>query len=218
MARPPRARSSDDTHLMPVRRRMTVARCSVDMVRMSEILADDAEGRGWCERERGELLRAGIVAEVFAAPGMVALYREARRSRLPTHSARVETHHEPPATMRIHAKVRCWPSTEGGIAREWVWVKSSPWVLARRYRCAFCRRDFVLDEHKQEFIEPAAGAVDARWRCYGVNLHSRCCRECLPGLRDELRPAGAEVGDDGEGGGEYRDVVLRPALTGVGVW
>lgn len=216
MARAPRARSSDDTHLMPVRRRMTVARWTVDMVRMSEILADDADGRGWCERERGELLRAGIVAEVFAAPGMVALYREARRARLPLHSAKSEKHHAPPETMRIRAEVLCWPNVEEGESREWVWVKSSPWVLARRYRCAFCRRAFVLDEHKQEFIEVDGGRE--RWKCYGVNLHSRCCRECLPGFQDRLVPAGAEVGDDGEGGDEFRDAALRPALAGVGVW
>lgn len=180
---------------MPVRRTMTLGRTSVQMVRLSEIVADDASGRAWCKRECAALLRDGIVAEVFSQPGMLALYRERRTRRLPINSCHDEAHHVPPETMRIHAEVRTWPKTEQGETRGIVWAKASPWVLSRRYRCAFCRRDFVLDEHEQEFIEPSGGGD--RWRCHGVNMHSRCCRECLPKLSaflegDAERPDGVQ--------------------------
>jgi hypothetical protein len=157
----------------------TLGRSHVRMVRVSEMLVDCDDEVRWCERVRDGFTAARVYAEVVRVPGIVAVYRErAAASRLPMFSRHGERH-VAPKVARIRARVQ---KIDGK------WGAATVYALAREYRCAFCRRVFLLDEHGQEYRRDGGGGeiegVD--YTHLGTNGHSRCCRDCLPGLRARL--------------------------------
>ena len=179
MAKTPRARDANHTHLMPPTLVRTLGRSHVRMVRVSEMLVDCDDEVRWCERVRDGFTAARVYAEVVRVPGIVAVYRErAAASRLPMFSRHGERH-VAPKVARIRARVQ---KIDGK------WGAATVYALAREYRCAFCRRVFLLDEHGQEYRRDGGGGeiegVD--YTHLGTNGHSRCCRDCLPGLRARL--------------------------------
>ena len=179
MAKTPRARDANHVHLMPPTLVRTLGRSQVRMVRVSEILVDRYEEVRWCERVRDGFTAVRVYAEVVRVPGMVAVYRErAAAPRLPLFSRHGERHVAPQVT-RIRARVK---KIDGK------WGAATVYALAREYRCAFCRCAFLLDEHGQEYRRDGGGGEieGVEYTHMGTNGHSRCCRDCLPGLRARL--------------------------------
>jgi hypothetical protein len=153
----------------------TLGRVKLRLSRVTAILCDTEAERRWCEREAEGFTAAGVYTELRAAPGMIALYRERAKKRWPLFSRTLLLHHAPPKTTRIRARVRRLNGK---------WGVATVDALAREYRCAFCGRGFLLDEHGQEYV---ADAGDIYTHVHtGANKHSRCCRDCLPGLRARL--------------------------------
>jgi len=174
MAKAPRARDSANTHVMPAHAVRTLGRTRIKLVRVSELLHDNPEEVRWCEQVSAELTAARIYNEVRRAAGMVAVYREqSAAARLPMFSKRSVA----PDVVRIRARVR---KLDGK------WGAATVYALAREYRCAFCGRVFLLDEHGQEYVRCENGEAWYTHTHTGTNRHSRCCRDCLPGLRARL--------------------------------
>lgn len=176
MHKPPKARDSSNTHLMPAHATRTLGSTRIRLVRVSALLADDAAGVRWCERVSAGLTASRIYSEVRRVAGMVAVYRERRVRLLPAFSRHV-THRSPPRTVKIRALVMRADGRRG---------PATIYALATRYRCAFCGREFLLDEHGQEYVRGATGVDGVEYVNTGTNRHSRCCRDCLPGLRARL--------------------------------
>jgi len=179
--KPPPARNANTEHMMPARRVHACGTIRIPMVRVSVIMRDCDEERAWCEHLRDELRRDGVMSDVYAVAGMVSVYREdcepVRR-----HYRRREI----PKTLQIRAKTRRWVGGERN--RRLAYVSMTAYPLAREYRCAFCRRVFLLDEHGEEYVrsDEHDDEMGAIYIHTGVNRHSRCCAQCLPLLRAQL--------------------------------